>query len=627
MRQRTPHILAKNSRSAQPRNLIFVDCETTYERLLPKSIKHSLRLGVAYFWRRRQPDKPDLSEWVNFKSQDQFWNWATSKARAKAPLYLISHNLIFDVVVLDGFRQLAQRGWMLRGIYEQGTTTLIKWGFPTKKFKEFLASGGSFSEFKGRRWQKSIKGVDNANLFPGKLEDWGRALNFKKLKMPLKSASDKRWFIYCMRDVEILIRLWQGWFDFLDKNDLGNFRPTIGSQAFAAFRHRFLHNKIYIHNNEEALALEREAYHGGRSQNFFVGKLPPDIYYKLDVNSMYPYVMRQFSFPTRLIKIKASPSLQDLEEELKSHCIIARVEIESPEPVFPLRGKHRIVFPVGRFTASLCSPELKYALEHGYIRSIFQMAVYAKRRIFVSYVDFFYALKVHYSQSNDLLRRQIAKLFLNSLYGKFGQRGFDDRLIANAPLDEFCIEYGKFYESEKRYSRITAGGSVIQKIREGESYDSFPAIAAHVTAHARIYLWKLMQKAGRKNYFYVDTDSLLVNQKGFDNLSYLIDPDKIGFLKVEKSSSLVILKAPKSYRIGDDVKQKGIPKNAREIARDTYEVVAWPSFKGLLKAGLLDSYYNRIINKKLQYRIESGVELSSGWIRPFILPLESHLVE
>ncbi|GAH30349.1 unnamed protein product, partial [marine sediment metagenome] len=110
-----------------------------------------------------------------------------------------------------------------------------------------------------------------------------------------------------------------------------------------------------------------------------------------------------------------------------------------------------------------------------------------------------------------------------------------------------------------------------------ESFNSFPAIAAHVAALGRLHLWRLMKMAGKENYFYCDTDSLLVNNEGLQNLSKELDNDKLGSLKVIEETDSANIKGLKDYTIGDKTAIKGIRKLAIQIEDGVYEQELWPN--------------------------------------------------
>ncbi|GAJ22173.1 unnamed protein product, partial [marine sediment metagenome] len=210
--------------------------------------------------------------------------------------------------------------------------------------------------------------------------------------------------------------------------------------------------------------------------------------------------------------------------------------------------------------------------------------------IFKSYVDKFYALRQEFKASGNAEYEELCKKMLNSLYGKFGQKGEDWKKIGDCigepDREEMVIDM-----VHKRISRLRyLLGQVFRMTGHGECFDSFPAIAAHVTAYARLHLWSLMQAVGWGNYFYCDTDSLIVNEKGLQCLKSQIHNTSLGSLKVAMTSSHVTIRGLKDYSIADKQVIKGIRKNAVCVGEGVYEQEQWSSFRGLLRSGQPEDY-------------------------------------
>jgi len=597
--------------------MIFFDTETIPHREPKGGTRQDFRLGVACYWRHRRDDRVDTVKWLEFTQVGEFWDWALAKTTAHTVVYLIAHNLAFDAQVVRTFAELPDRGWRLVFLYESGATRLIKWGWPTPEFASWIDAEQPLSEFVGKRWTKTLQMMDNCNLFPGSIERWGDDLEVPKLKRPPYKASDDLWWPYCKRDVEIMLKLWQRWFGFLAEHELGTFRVTIGSQAFGGFRHAYMHNRIEIHDDEAAIALERAAYLGGRTECFYVGCLEGQELYKVDVNSMYPYVMHTFQYPTRLRTVGTAIPVDRLPVLLDKWGVVAEVTVVIDEPVYPVKEDGKNIYPVGELRTTLTTPELIYGLARGWVKEVHSYATYATRRLFYWYVRYFYDLKCHYGETGDRLRRTQVKLLLNSLYGKFGQSGYEDHLIGLCDPDRLEVQYGMDVPSRTRFTIYIAGGSMIKQTRTGEGYNSFVGIAAHVTAYARMYLWKLIDLAGRRNVYYCDTDSLIVNETGYDALSDRIDPGRLGYLKLEETAREMEIRAPKDYTFGEHTVRKGIPLAASLLAHNTFEMETWPSIRSHLADGLTDTFHNQDITKTLTYRVDWGELQADGWVTPY----------
>ena len=598
--QRRPHLLRENKRKSLPRHWIFFDTETWSKPGPEKTIEMPFRLGWAVYWRPADEDRQETTEWKKIDAPATFWDFVESKLGNKATVYLVAHNVRFDLVTLAWEKELTQRHFTLASFYESQATQI----------------------FRFTRDKQHIVCISSTNLFPGKLEAWGLRINLPKLTVDFEKDSDQYVSIYCKRDVEILLELFRWWTSFLQQENLGNMKITIASQAFSTYRHRFMHHKIHIHTDENASRLEREAYAGGRSQPLRIGKLPEQTYYKLDINSMYPYVMHRHEFPTELVGYREDVSAEDLAYWLQKYLVIADMEIEIDEPAVPVRVEKRIIFPTGRFRTQIATPEIEYVLKHGKVLRVHAASAYRKAKIFDDYVDFWYALKAEYTRKKDPLRRKVTKLFLNSLYGKFGQLHHDTKDLG--PYDPSLPPSMKVYDAdENTFKHVVAlFGHYYSIEADGDAWDTFTAIAAHVTSYARIFLWYSMKLAGLDHVFYTDTDSMIVDQTGYNAVQYRIDPLKLGAWKVEEISNDVEIYAPKHYRFGETLKAKGIPPEAKEIAPGIYEYYQWPGTRTLATRQHLNQYMLIPVTKVLAENVTWGVKLPDGKIRPFHFPDE-----
>lgn len=363
--------------------------------------------------------------------------------------------------------------------------------------------------------------------------------------------------------------------------------------------------------------MERDSYKGGRVECFFIGDLNDGTYYLLDVNSLYPFVMRNNRYPVKYVQITNSLTMSDLYKHLSSKAVVAKVLIETDEPIYAVR-RERTVFPVGHFWVTLTTPELIYAATKGHIQAVEKAVIYEQESIFKSYVDKFYALRQGFKSAGVEIFEQLCKYMLNSLYGKFGQKGDEWSKIgdcAGEPDREELV----FNMNNRRVTKLRyLLGELFLRTGVGECFDSFPAIAAHVTAYARLYLYHLMQEAGHGNYFYCDTDSLIVNEVGLCNLNKRIDKSLLGGLKIDSIGTTVQLRGLKDYSFGAKVVLKGVRKSAIRLSPNIYKQDKWPSFRGLLRSGQPESYVVEKVIKHLSRNYTKGDVTDSGIVTPFV---------
>lgn len=601
MRARTTgrykHRLKPNHGREFPGQVVFVDTESWQERQDDGSVWHRLRLGAACYWRRPSTRQSDYTQWLVFRSAAEFWDWVESKIRPRTRLYLVSHNLDFDLPLVDAFRELPARGFELIKWYKEGTTTLLTF----------------------RRETVTIRCVDNMNIFASDLRSLGETLGVGKGSVDFAAVDDDTLVAYCKRDVEILLEAWRSWLRFLTEEDLGCFACTLASQAFNAWRHRFMDVDVFIHDNDDALRLEREAYTGGRVECFRVGRFSGERFYKLDVNAMYPSVMHDFEYPSALVSYKSDATLRDIYTLIDKYCLIARVLINTNENVFSTAVNGRRCYVRGRFWAVLTTRELQYALERDMIEDVRELAVYTKARLFTRWVEYVWAREQEAKTRGDRVRRYQWKILRNALYGKFGQRGLERECLGPATSADGSSDEVIGYVDGKFCREYNFAGMRWRDIQTEASFNAFVAIAAHVTADARMRLWSYMQRAHLDDVYYVDTDSLIVNSRGYERLRDCIDPGALGALKLEDESEVLEVWAPKDYAMGSHVKLKGISRSAQKLSDTLYEQFEWASIKQTLRTSTPDVVRTYPRLKKLERRIHSGVVREDARVEPWLV--------
>ena len=593
---RPAHILKREKTLTIPRYFIFFDTETTQYANTDKSIQQCLKMGWACYYSRAYGRHREQIEWLYFESADTFWRFVYQHTERKQRLWVISRNIVFDFTIVEGFRFLKAAGYKLRFFHNNGTSAIVT---VTQK-------------------DKSIVFLDSMNWFTESLAETGKRIGIPKMQIDFGTCTDTELSKYCRNDVLIEFENFRTFIRFLEENTISRLCYTKASTAMAAYLLRHYHTPIYIHNNAEAIRLERDAYKGGRCECFYLGDLRYENYYIIDVNSLYPYVMANNLYPTKYIQI-----MHDIREEaiaviLQNKSCVAKVYIETDEPVYAIKDE-RTIFPIGKFETTLCTPELKYALEHGHIKKVLDVVTYEQASIFTSYVDTMYRLRQDFKAKSVKEYEVLCKYLLNSLYGKFGQKAENWEKIGEAPNEPEREEL-IFYTNPRKIRRLRyLLGEVFELKGYSESFDSFPAIAAHVTAYGRIYLWQLMQIAGEGNYFYCDTDSLIVNEKGLCQLTPLLHEQEIGKLKIVDSSCMVQLRGLKDYTFATKNVTKGVRKNAQLIGVGIYEQQRWPTFRGLLRSGDMNAYTVTSVTKHLSREYTKGIVTETGLVRPFTL--------
>jgi len=592
---RKPHRLKENYGIEAPHNVIFVDTESYAEEQENGDVWHTLRLGVACYWRYVSASDRWVEKWLVFYTAAEFWDWVETLLRKKTRFYIVSHNLDFDMPMLDTLRELEARGFGLTHFYKKGIITLARY----------------------KRDSVTLQFMDNLNLFAADLRSLGETLGSSKLHVDFSQVGEDELITYCKQDVQILVEAWRSWLQFLRDYDLGVFAPTLAGQAFNAYRHKFMHYPIFIHDDDEATALEREAYHGGRTECFRVGRYRGQTYRKLDVNAMYPAVMHDHEYPCKLLAVKRNVTVDRLRELLQRYCCIAKVRVRPTEPVFVHYVNGWLCYPTGEFETVLCTRELLYAFERNWVLDVEQVAVYERAPLFREWVEWIYGLEQEAKREGDQVKRYQAKILRNSLYGKFGQRGLERKCLG--PATSAAADRDEVYVAESKEWVVTynfAGYRWEDRVGEA-AFNSFVAIAAEVTANARLKLWELIKEAGQDHVYYSDTDSVIVDEVGFERLKRYIDPGRLGYLKVEKEATELAVHCAKDYQLGDDVKRKGISKDAIPLSETLYQQYEWSSLLQTYRTTTPNVVRVHLKTKRLRREIHTGVVQLDGRVVPF----------
>jgi DNA polymerase family B len=624
--KRIPHIVRIQKKAEYPTNMLFFDTET-YTELQESELpieRQILQFGYAYAF-RFENGKKTRERYCRFDDSKTFFDFLISRLDESRPLHVFAHNLKFDLTIVDFFH------WSERNNFHVDAAC-----FEDPPF--FIL---------GHYKRKRVKIIDTFNYWRQSVEDIGKSIRVEKLSRPNPNASKKVWDEYCKQDVTVIAEAVCRLNAWLKDNDLGSFGLSTPAIALSTFKHRFLDKEIYIHDNTKICQLERAAYYGGLVNCFYIGKIPKQKLYKLDVNSLYPFVM-QNTFPVRLRERLENPSVYQTKELLRHLGGVAKVIVNTKTRTYPIRYNGRLCYCNGHFQTYLCGPELLRAIYSSDIESVAYLATYETAKIFNSFVSYFWKLRKQYQENDDFVSQYFCKIIMNSLYGKMGQMGHNMQELSPENLELLYQHYGMemptCYNDEKNLMKESHSQSTwkpidfprgiqikrvnnlsLIKMPPIEHKESFPAIAAYVTAYAREYLLSLIRCAGDRNVYYCDTDSLFVNQKGYDNLSIAghINKDILGKLKIEKATDHVLIRCPKDYEFGDEVARKGIRKDAIQLGPNTYKQKQFEGIKSVIKRGY-DAYIDvKTIIKDVSRNYTKGEVSKSGWVRPYCLPEDS----
>lgn len=580
-----------------PNRFLFIDTETLKYREYNIDL-HRMRLAITCFIRLgKSPYDIDYEVWQEFYTQEEVCNYIDRLSYGKKPLWIVASNPKFDLGAIAFIKWFTKWKWKLDFIGEQGLTFILQI----------------------KKNNKTIKIVALQNYFTTSIQRIGKLIGLPKLDIDVFTDNMDNLKTYCIRDTEILKQGFLKYVQFVFDNDLGFFALTKAAQSFIGFRKRFMSHKILIHKRENVSTFERSSYHGGRVECFQIGKLPVDDYVIVDVNSLYPYVMRNSYYPVRLKGHIEPHNLDKLKLNLSKYCVTARVLLKTNEPVYARKIDKKCCFPIGTFYETLNTRALIYAIKHNHIKDVISGYYYDRGYIFKRYVNYFWKLRLQAQKEENIVMEQLCKYLMNALYGKWAQQIPETIEKKDEPSDKFSIEYG-YNNVTKEYTIHRTMFHVTESLRgKKNGKNTNVGISAHITEDGRMELWRLIKQCGINNVLYCDTDSLIITKQTYLNKLSNEMGKELGKLKIEKESNNVTIYTLKDYEFGDKIVRKGIGK-AKELSQEnTYSVLTGYGMQTLLKLGIKDAAILTPITKKLSRIYTKGIVNHSGKVRPFQL--------
>jgi hypothetical protein len=323
-----------------------------------------------------------------------------------------------------------------------------------------------------------------------------------------------------------------------------------------------------------------------------------DFIFNADASSLYPASMSGFEhmkvdYPIGQSRWSDNPAKEYAAGKLGFYEIEFKCPKDIRIPILPRRRLNKgvnigVEWSLHDGRGVYASIDILNAIESGYdVKFVGKALVYDKKGdVFSTYIKTFYKLKGEAEKDGNNSLRSIAKLLLNSLYGKMLMAPvMGTATIVNnvAELHDFLFRYNMTNYEIMNDNRLMVEGDVkeeekVKKITKPTQLGSF------VTAYSRrimLFYMKQVDPTLKSQIFtYTDTDSLHISGEAFlilmkKGLIKKKEVATLGFLCSDIDNEGVIIRevnfAPKTYlyeyidrdgKIDETRKCKGIPKKA-----------------------------------------------------------------
>lgn len=529
---------------------------------------------------------------------ESFISWCEKSGNAT----LYFHNLKFDSEFIICY--LLENGF---------TIAESKSDIKDKTFTTIISDMGMFYELKiyfKKSKKKAVKVTiyDSLKIIPFSVKEIAKSFNLKESKLELDYLQKrdenheltKEEKDYITNDVVIVAKALNVIFsEKLTKmtqgsNALHDFREMIGKNKF-----EHLFPKLSLETDEDL----RKGYKGGFTYlNPLYKEKEVGRGSVLDVNSLYPYVLRYKPMPYGEPLYYEGEYKEDKIYPLYMQMLICEFKLKKNKiPTIQIK-KSRIFLSNEYIRDSgdepiclvLTSVDLKLFLEQYDVINLKYICGWKfkqKEGIFDEYIDKWIERKIKATKEGNKGQRTLAKLMLNSLYGKFATS-----LIvgSKSPLIEDGVVHYKMNKEE---------------IKEG----LYLPIGAFTTAYAREKTIRTAQaitdysisKYGKDLFCYSDTDSIH-SLLPIEELEKFCDIDdvRLGAWKCEGVFSRAKFIRQKCYIEEID---KQIKITCAGLPKTCYDFVTWDNFKTGFSCGGKLTYHHvkgGIILKETEFTIK-----------------------
>lgn len=419
--------------------------------------------------------------------------------------------------------------------------------------------------------EDEIQITDSLKILPMPISDMPKSFNIeeKKLKIDYKADREIGHELtqeekdYVAHDVIILAKALKFMYDH------NQTKLTTGSNALNDYIHRLGKEEYKVRYPELDLPTFtdfKKAYKGGFT---YVNPAYKDKEVKegavFDVNSMYPWAMKNCLLPYGEPVYFPKKYKENPMYPLYIQCILCEFKLKPNHyPCIQIKG-HFMYHDTEYLTQSieptylyLTSVDEKLVFDHYDVNVIEWCGGYMLKGthgLFDEYIDYWYNEKTEARIEGNPGREKIAKLMLNSLYGKFGSK----------KRGKSCIPY------------LREDGRVGFKLSEEEiRKGGYIPMACFITAYCRDKIIRGAQICGDR-FIYADTDSLHV--AGTEPPEGLwVDNKALGAFKLEETFIRAKFIRQKTYlevTLGKDYQEKinikcaGMPKNVKKTITES----------------------------------------------------------
>lgn len=560
-----------------PRRVIAVCCEHQCATHPASSITSTSisTLNRWSIWHAKLNDRKTWKGTLYTGSESMsLWTQLQLLAVGRKQIWIVTPSVSELLAVSNGYLMLTERILSIPGVTKSILKTDSAGLSENKQRPGFLTLFGPTEIIHGRLGETDVHFVSASNYGKVDIANLVEKFHPSKKRISVSWTGGDKYINSSDLIAESLANWYTSMIDEWRASDCGTWGHTAAQLAHSYWRRKYAKGTVVKHLNEQAHRLERAALYGGRADLYKWGNINGPLY-RVDVRSMYPYILSSRQCPVALSTTGNSVSNGWIVSAAKTHCIIATVKISTKNDVFPFRlttggvnrkidteSKHRTawvprrtqtIYPTGQFTTTLIGCELMDAINTGCVDEIYEYAAYRYSDEFMPFMAELCDKRMEHADNGDEVRSQFYKLLGNSFAGKWARKPGGWTTDKNYPSEKPWEVWVDCDRDTGEPVKCRAIGHVPQVWRKHTDKPSgCPVILAWLTSEGRSILRKLIGWAGETNVVATDTDGLWLKESGYNDLKRInnLFGEGPGHLRLIDQCEEGYFMTPRHYRVG-----------------------------------------------------------------------------